>query len=156
MSDPGAHAGPSVGAIVVARNDAGRVLMVWQTTGPFAGHWLLPGGAIERDEPVVAGMRRELREETGLEIADERLVAVYQVMSEPAGTFDIVLFMYAGEVRGEPRAEAGSEVRWIRPDEITLHPALRRQLHDAGVRLDDVASIDADLARAGARMLRLA
>ncbi len=144
-----------MGAVVQAQR-GGLVLLVLQAGGPFAGSWILPGGAVERNETVAAGARRELREETGCELFDERLVAVYQVLSLPAGAFDIVLFLFAGEVRGEPRPEAGSEVRWTRPDEATLHPTLRRALWDAGTRADEEAAIDGALAAIGVRMLRLA
>ena len=127
-----------------------------QTTGPFAGHWLLPGGAVERDETIVGGARRELREETRCELEDPKLIAVYEVMSEPPGSFDIVLFMFAGTALGEPTPEAGSQTNWLDPDEVGLHPALRRQLLDAGLRGDDPLAIAADLLAVGARMFRLA
>jgi 8-oxo-dGTP diphosphatase len=45
-----------------------RVLMVRRRHDPFAGKWAIPGGYLEMDEPVEAAARRELREETGLEV----------------------------------------------------------------------------------------
>ncbi|MGH2450646.1 MAG: NUDIX hydrolase, partial [Candidatus Limnocylindria bacterium] len=110
----------------------GRVLLVWQTGGPFAGQWVLPGGRVARDEGVLQAARREMREETGLELARADLVAVYQVMSVPPGAFDIVLFMYRGAAEGEPRAEDGSEARWADPAEAGLRPPLRLHLADLG------------------------
>lgn len=110
---------------------------------------------MERDETVAAGAARELREETGLRLEGQRALAVYEVLSEPAGTFDIVLFMFEGDLSGEPAAEPGSRVEWIDPARPDLHPALRRQLMDAGLRDDDPAAIARDLAERGARVVRL-
>ena len=55
--------------VFAIRNDALRLLLIRRKHDPFAGHWALPGGFLEVDEPIEAGARRELQEETGLVLA---------------------------------------------------------------------------------------
>jgi 8-oxo-dGTP diphosphatase len=45
-----------------------RVLLIRRGRDPFAGKWAIPGGFIDMDEAAETGARRELKEETGLEI----------------------------------------------------------------------------------------
>jgi ADP-ribose pyrophosphatase YjhB (NUDIX family) len=73
---------PSVAA-VVADGD-GRVLLQRRSDN---GLWGLPGGSVEIGESVSAAIVREVKEETGLTVAVERLVGVY---SDPA--FQIVRY----------------------------------------------------------------
>jgi ADP-ribose pyrophosphatase YjhB (NUDIX family) len=62
-----------VGAIV---RDGERVLLVRRNKQPARGLWTFPGGAVELGEPVEVAVRREVREETGLEIEVERVALV--------------------------------------------------------------------------------
>jgi ADP-ribose pyrophosphatase YjhB (NUDIX family) len=45
------------------------------------GHWEAPGGVLELEEDVVSGLKREVREETGLEVEPELLTGVYKNMT---------------------------------------------------------------------------
>ncbi len=44
---------------------------------PQAGKWDLPGGFLEEDEEPLDGLRRELREETGVEIEPLELAGIW-------------------------------------------------------------------------------
>lgn len=151
---PGAPARQA--AIVAVQQADGRVLLVRQTGGPFAGHWLLPGGTVDDDEGTAAAAARELHEETGLRLAGSGLVARYRLRSLPAGRYDLGLFLYRGTVSGTLSPEPGGEARWWDPELLPdPHPALRQELHDAGIGKDDPASISAALAAAGIALQRL-
>ncbi len=65
------HPRPAVTVDVTAFTllDGGlRVLLVKRKAPPFEGRWALPGGFLDIDEPIEDGARRELREETGLDV----------------------------------------------------------------------------------------
>lgn len=123
-------------AIVACVDAAGRVLLVKQIAGPYAGAWLLPGGGVDDGESLEDALRREMREETGCELAGLRHVATYEV-DERTQDFRALVHLYAGVATGEPRAERGSAVRWSLPTDGGFHPALRRELADAGLRVED-------------------
>jgi 8-oxo-dGTP diphosphatase len=54
-------------AVFALSGDELRVLLIRRKRDPFAGSWALPGGFLEIDEPIEAGARRELKEETGFD-----------------------------------------------------------------------------------------
>ena len=143
-----------IAAIALIRDERGRVLLVKQSGGPFAGSWLLPGGRAGDDESAVHALVREVREETGLTMTDAVYVTGYRTSGDG---YDLTVLLYSGPAEGTLIAERGSDARWFEPDAVPdPHPALRRQLFDAGVGADDADAVDAGLAAAGIRMERLA
>ena len=62
-----------VGAIIT---DGDRVLLVRRGREPSKGLWSIPGGMLELGESLVEGIRREVREEVGLEVRVLEIVEV--------------------------------------------------------------------------------
>jgi 8-oxo-dGTP pyrophosphatase MutT (NUDIX family) len=70
----------SLGVLGIVLDDEGRVLLVEQT---YRSGWYLPGGGVRKKEPLDAALRRELREEVGIEPTEEpRLHGLYWNFAE--------------------------------------------------------------------------
>jgi 8-oxo-dGTP diphosphatase len=63
-----------VGAVIVHE---GRVVLIKRKYEPLAGQWSLPGGTLELAESLEAGVAREMREETGLEVEVGPVIEVF-------------------------------------------------------------------------------
>ena len=65
---------PTAGALCV---DDGRVLLARRAHPPFKGFWDIPGGFLDEGENPLDGLRRELKEETGLAVEPERFLGIW-------------------------------------------------------------------------------
>jgi 8-oxo-dGTP diphosphatase len=114
----------AVGAVVT--NAAGEVLLVRRGRPPRQGEWSIPGGKVEWGETLEAALRREIREETGLEIEILGFVAALDSLFPGAdGETErhYVLLDYAVlAVSGTLLAgDDASEVRWVTPAELETY-----------------------------------
>jgi 8-oxo-dGTP diphosphatase len=111
---------PSVTAdiVVVTREEAPRVLLIRRRHDPFAGMWAIPGGFIEMNETLEATARRELIEETGIEVgADERLEQLHTFGDpgrDPRGrTISVAFLVLVDATPLNPRAgDDAADVAW--------------------------------------------
>lgn len=79
--------------LVIKRNKFGRI------------YYTLPGGGVDLGENTEQALIREMKEETGLDLGENRLVFIEQ-SGEPYGTQYVYLVAYAG---GEPALDPDSD-----------------------------------------------
>ena len=108
-----------VGGVVVHR---GRVLLIRRGTEPLKGVWSIPGGLLELGEELAEGVRRELKEETGLDVKPLEVLAVFdRVFREgPRVRYHYVIVDYACRLKGG-RLRSASDVldaRWVRREDL--------------------------------------
>jgi ADP-ribose pyrophosphatase YjhB (NUDIX family) len=115
------YANPAPTASALVTDAAGRLLLARRAHEPFKGLWDTPGGFLDEREHPLDALRRELREETGLEIEP---VAFFGARIDtygdgPGAQTTLNLYWTARVVSGEPEpADDVAELRWFRPDEL--------------------------------------
>lgn len=109
---------PRVGSAVVVVDDQGRVLLGIRGKEPNRGKWVLPGGGVRPFETLSAAATREIREETGLEVAVEGPVAIREIVRPPS-EHRLIVFSSARVVGGHliPGSDLES-VSFFDPDEL--------------------------------------
>ena len=131
---------PAVAAVIV--QDA-KLLLIRRGVEPSKGKWSLPGGSVEWGEPLTDAVKREVREETGLEIEVGTVAGVFDLIIEGADGVSyhyVIIDYFARPIGGELRAgDDASDARWVplgELDSYDLTPHLRERLLEMGVMAD--------------------
>ncbi len=127
---------PTLGVFAAIFDDIGRILCVRMNYAMQA--WTTPGGRVEQGESPLAALKREVLEESGLDVIPEALVGVY---SKPQKD-DLVLFLRARVLRHNPWQpnEEISQMGYFGRDELPepMGLGVRTRIIDA---LDGVTGI---------------
>ncbi|MEM5787237.1 MAG: NUDIX hydrolase [Syntrophobacteraceae bacterium] len=99
-----------VGAIIF-RDD--QVLLIKRGRAPSIGKWSIPGGLVELGESLEDAVRREIREEVGLEVRVVDLVAALdRVILDRNGRIEyhyILLDFLCESIQGDPLAATDAD-----------------------------------------------
>ena len=108
------YANPAPTASAVIRDEAGRILLARRANDPGAGLWDLLGGFMNEGEEPLEALRRELREETGLEVEPGDYLGGLPERYGEDGIWT-VNFYWAGPLGpGEPQpADDVAELAWF-------------------------------------------
>jgi 8-oxo-dGTP diphosphatase len=96
---------------------AGRVLIAQRPAGKhMAGGWEFPGGKLDAEEDPLTGLKRELREELGIEThAAERLISYEHAYPDRSVLLDLWLVT---RFSGEPQSLDAQALQWVELDEL--------------------------------------
>jgi 8-oxo-dGTP diphosphatase len=114
-----AHSQPTACALVA--DPHGRLLLARRAGEPERGKWDLPGGFLGEGEHPLDALRRELLEETGLEVEPLDFVGAWidRYGEGEEAPWTLNLYWTARPGPGEPRpADDVSELRWFPLDEL--------------------------------------
>jgi 8-oxo-dGTP diphosphatase len=134
-----------VGAVVVRD---GQVLLIERGQEPLKGHWTLPGGLVEAGEHLECAVRREMLEETGLEVRPIERTAVFEHITpdvEGRTEYHYVIVDYLCEVTGgtlHPASDV-TDARWVPLEHlegVQLAPGTRPVIERATRRVRGAAA----------------
>ena len=124
---------PYVGVGVIVFRDH-EVLLIQRNKEPNKGQWSIPGGRQMLGETAAEAARRELLEETGVNIERLLLVDVVDAIIpdlEGKIKYHYTLVDYMGQWQsGESRpGDAAQEVRWVRLNELSSYSLLEKTMN---------------------------
>jgi ADP-ribose pyrophosphatase YjhB (NUDIX family) len=111
-----------VGVKILLKNGEGEFLFLRRSLKKYPeveGRWDIPGGRIEIGTPLLDNLRREVKEETGMDLASEpRFVAAQDIMRNP--TRHVVRLTYVGEASGDVAldGEEHDMYQWLAKDDV--------------------------------------
>ncbi len=111
-----------VAAVIVRR---GTVLVAQRNAASrFAGLWEFPGGKVEPGETREAALRREIREELGVDISIRPEAPIGTVEWDYDHARVRLVALRADIVTGTPRPLDHAELRWVAAEDLTDLPLL--------------------------------
>jgi len=133
----------AVGAVI--KDESDRVLLVKhrpERGGFWQGKWTCPGGKLELGEGIEDGIRREIKEETNLEIRLTSPLAPFDRIVESEGQTElhVIYINYLAEKSEgdlKPESDVG-EALWVTREDIL---SIWEELHEDTQRLLQIANI---------------
>lgn len=109
-----------VGGVVISD---GRTLLIRRSGPPLQGEWSIPGGTLETGETLREGVRRELREETGVDVRVLEMIEVFErifpdAQGRPQYHFVILDFLCEFEGGVTKAASDVTDVAWAAEDAL--------------------------------------
>lgn len=130
---------PYISTDCIVFDESDRVLLIRRKNEPFRGQYAFPGGFIEVGETAEDSARRELKEETGIEAGDVRLLGVY---SDPGRDprHHTITIAYVVRVHGQ-KPVAGDDAAWAK---FVAHAEREKLAFDHDTILRDALKMHAE------------
>lgn len=117
-----AHTSPVVGVGAVIVRD-GKAIIIKRANEPYQGQWSIPGGRVELGESLKDAVRREMREETGLEVDVGPLIEVFERIQHDETSelrYHFVIIDYLCSCAGGDlcAGDDAADAKWVTSEEL--------------------------------------
>lgn len=127
-----------VGVKALMRNKDGKYLLLKRSVEKYKntnGEWDIPGGRIEPGTKQFENLKREIKEETGLELVEvPRLIKAQDIFAKSGKTGEekhVVRLTYVGEIEGEPVLnEENTDFIWLAYEKLKSFEGLDPYLQE--------------------------
>lgn len=105
----------AVAAIITEDN---KILLEKRSSLIDKNKWCLPGGALEYGETALTGIKREVKEETGLTLENIKFLGYFDEIIPEMKNHSVVL-IYSGKTNGTPKMQKSEvqELKWFTKEE---------------------------------------
>lgn len=113
-----------VGVKALLKNPEGKYLLLqrapekYPEVWKFGDVWDIVGGRIDQELTLLENLKREIKEEVGLDLNEEpKLIAAQDIMRIPGR--HVVRLTYTADIEGEPTLDTDHiSYKWFRIDEL--------------------------------------
>ena len=91
----------------------GKVLLTLRNCEPFKNHWCLPGGHIEYGEKAIDAVKREVKEETGLDIKPAFFRYYDEIYKNIKWHAIVVIFVSKAFGRIKKQEQEVKDIKWF-------------------------------------------
>lgn len=108
------HPAVTADMIVLTDEPEPQILLILRGDEPFKGCWAFPGGFMNMDETTEQCVRRELKEETGLDIEEVQQVGAYSTVDrDPRGrTITVAYITHVPQILPVTGLDDAAEAKW--------------------------------------------
>ena len=136
------YIGVGCGAFIVNAKDEVLLMKRGEKSKNEIGHWSLPGGALEFNETFSQAVRREIKEELGVEIEIEDLICLTDHIIKDEGQHWVTCAIKSRIVDGEPKImepEKIAKIGWFAvdslPEKLTISAVSAFDAYKNGYRI---------------------
>lgn len=103
----------------VENND--QILLQKRVKMPFKGLWNAPGGKVEAYESPIEACKREIQEETGLDIDNVNFRGIITVTFKNQKRSDALMLFHVKEFSGSLSSSDEGEIAWVETEKIYMY-----------------------------------